>query len=105
VGITLCPKHGRQGGPLCCRHIIDATIRDPAKPASPLSVVHFKIDVLDDGTELSTCAICASCASEWGIAAGTILPGEYMEEGRLPWIAPTCNRCFAEFLKKLEPVE
>lgn len=93
MGLHRCPKHGNQTGPLCCRHVIDATdgmnLQD--------SLVHFEIDWLDDGTEISEVVVCTKCA-----AAASIRPNSTFsavswvagsENGNLPWVAPTCHVC------------
>ncbi len=97
MGIMLCSKHGKQQGPMCCRHVLDAAMARPSAPASRPSLIRFDVDLLNDGGELLDFVICQDCADDYGLSAKMVLPWEYFDKDKLPWTAPVCARCLAEF--------
>lgn len=91
MGVHQCPKHGRQSGPLCCRHLVDAV---SAGSEVPKPLVPFELDLLDDGTEILQVIVCASCVAASRLHPNSVVSGEaWSAEGAYPWVCPTCHIC------------
>lgn len=96
MGIVLCQTHGRQGGPLCCEHVLDGVDgKATLLPADAGGPVLLQIDLNDDRSIMLDVALCTVCATAFHHVAGEVLKGAAFEdEGALPWLAPVCNPCF-----------
>jgi hypothetical protein len=81
---------------MCCQHIIDGAYADASaiSAADPDAFVSFRVDLLDDSTEMLDVVLCRECANQFGRATGEVLAGRRFEDAAaLPWIAPFCNFC------------
>jgi hypothetical protein len=92
MGIVACPKHGRQGGPLCCVHVLDAVggrsssvVRYGSLKCEALGcVVHFRI--------------CDVCATKHGLLhQNEVAEAIFFDEQRFPWVAPVCSDCLSAY--------
>ena len=100
MGLEQCTTHGKQPGPMCCVHVQGAARGTGSVP--PSDTVHFQVDITDDGVHLLPHIICAACADQFSLAAGSRVGGETAErDGALPWVAPTCQICVEAWLKSL----
>jgi hypothetical protein len=91
MGAEQCDIHGVQVGRLCCNHVA-AGVKGTAKLPASLAV-NAEIDMLDDGTELMPICICQTCAAQFDISQNSRLPNAAVDEGRIPYVAPTCGLC------------
>jgi hypothetical protein len=92
MGLEQCTTHGRQPGPLCCVHVQGAA--RGAAGVLPSGAVQFQVDLTDDGAHLLPHIICASCARQFGLAAGSRVAGDVTERsGAFPAVAPICQMC------------
>jgi hypothetical protein len=97
MGLEQCASHGRQPGPLCCVHVQGAAHGTGDVP--PVETIQFQVDLTDDGAHLLPHIVCASCASQFGLTAGSRVAGEIAERsGAFPWVAPTCQVCVESWL-------
>jgi len=80
-----------QTGPLCCEHVLRALARQAQ--LLPGNAVEFKLDVKDDQSTVLSYIVCPECAAKFDLKAGQMLPGEYFDETKLPWVAPSCHKC------------
>jgi hypothetical protein len=100
MSLVPCTKHGRQTGPHCCRHVLDAACQK--KDGTDLrSLARFKIDSPDNGKDYLHFILCESCGTQYGLCQRPILPSEFFAEDRLPWTAPICSPCFEALETKL----
>ena len=95
MGRVVCANHhGNKTGPLCSAHVLEAA-DEFAEAASLPALIQFKIDIGDkDGHHLAF-IVCESCAGQYDISQGAILPDEWFAEDRLPWTAPVCATCLS----------
>src|SRR5215213_502185 len=96
MGLVRCERHGEQQGPLCCRHVLDASYGTPSPGpvADPGALVFICIDLFDDASEMLDIVLCQVCAVQYGRGAGDVLASEHLGDDRaLPWICPICNPC------------
>jgi hypothetical protein len=91
VGRVSCSEHGLQTGPLCCKHVLRALARQAQLP--PGNAIEFCVDMLDDQSTVVSYIVCPECAASFELKAGQMLPGEYFAETKLPWAAPSCDKC------------
>ena len=98
MGAVLCNTHGQQfGGPLCCEHVLAASYgRAPAGGASPdpHALTFVKIDLIEDGSVMMGAVMCGECAVRFGRVTGDVIAGGDFDEGKAPWVCPTCPPCF-----------
>jgi hypothetical protein len=83
-------------GPLCCRHVVDATTGSDLETP----IVPFELDFMDDGSEMLKVMVCAACATAGQLRPNSRISGKRWEagsaNGTLPWVAPTCHICVQE---------
>jgi hypothetical protein len=104
MGKHLCPKHGGQTGPLCCRHVIDAAMTG-SKLDTPIA--SLDLDLMDDASVIVRVIVCASCATAGKLRSNSRISGKLWEagseDGTFPWVAPTCHICVDELDRRLVP--
>lgn len=93
MGRHLCPKHGAQGGPHCCKHVWDAIEAD-----THLQVIRFRVDVLGDGRMVLKYLGCKDCADICDVEEGVLLVLDSGQHAVLDGWPPTCHVCVNEWL-------
>jgi hypothetical protein len=101
--IVMCTEHGRQSGPHCCEHVLDASYRTPPLTLTdPAAIVFATIDMLDDESVLLGVVLCGPCAAKFGRASGDVVSGTRTHDA-LPWICPICTPCFERWAGRPAP--
>jgi hypothetical protein len=102
MGLVQCQTHGRQSGPLCCGHVLEASQSNDTKARAGL--VEFEVDLTDDQAHLLPYLICSSCAEQFGVAANSRVSGALVETaGFLPEVAPACHVCVDSWRDSMAP--
>ncbi len=75
MGAVICEVHGKQGGPLCCQHVLAGSYGrlSTSPPADPSGLAFVRIDLLDDGSEMLGVFMCQECAAQFGRISGEVL--------------------------------
>lgn len=90
MGIVNCRRHGMKGGPLCCRHVLDA-VRGCGPVAQSTAL---RCDVDGDGKFVLHFRLCIACAAKDGLLHQEEISFERaFDETRFPSTAPVCSDC------------
>ena len=79
---------------LCCHHVSDGAY----KRLAPLAFGTYRVDWLDNGTQVSETLVCDACARRHGLSTQQVIGGDWIEDDtRFPCVAPVCMHCLAEW--------
>jgi hypothetical protein len=94
MGAVACERHGTHPGLLSCDHVHEAVSN--SIPLASLDI--YRVDLLDDGTQLIDHMLCGKCAAQFGLAPSEPIPSASWEDDRkFPYVCPVCAACFLEW--------
>ena len=92
MGMVLCEKHGRNTGPLCCKHVIEAVYGG----TGPVSFAEVTCDVTGDGECVLRHLVCNECLAEYQLTPGAEVDEKlWSDDAEFPATAPVCHMCLS----------